>query len=83
MLGVSNTIDALAKYSKNIAVNLNEIKNVVFEPYKVENIVDIMKQKLAMVNDMFGIKIDAPEKVLKFIAGKMENIKKGDIRIVL
>jgi len=36
-----------------------------------------------MVNDMFGIKIDAPEKVLKFIAGKMENIKKGDIRIVL
>lgn len=43
MLGVSNTIDALAKYSKNIAVNLNEIKNVVFEPYKVENIVDIMK----------------------------------------
>ena len=42
-----------------------------------------MKQKLAVVYDMFGFKIDAPEKVLKFIAGKMENIKKGDIRIVL
>lgn len=35
MIGVSNTIDALAKYSKNIALNLNEIKNIVFEPYKV------------------------------------------------
>lgn len=42
-----------------------------------------MKQKLAVVNDMFGFKIDAPQKVLKFIAGKMENVKKGDIRIVL
>jgi len=33
MLGISNTIDAMAKYSKSISVNLNEIKNVVFEPY--------------------------------------------------
>lgn len=43
MLGISNTIDAMAKYSKNICINLNEIKNIVFEPYSHETIVKIIK----------------------------------------
>jgi Cdc6-like AAA superfamily ATPase len=43
MLGISNAIDAMAKYSKNICINLNEIKNIVFEPYSHETIVKIIK----------------------------------------
>ena len=34
LLGISNTIDAMVKYSKNIALNINEIKNIVFKPYQ-------------------------------------------------
>jgi hypothetical protein len=30
LLGISNTTDSMVKYSKNIAVNLKDIKNVVF-----------------------------------------------------
>lgn len=43
LLGVSNTIDSIAAYSKNIAVDLKEIKNIVFEPYTRDHIVEIMK----------------------------------------
>jgi hypothetical protein len=83
MLGISNTIDALAKYSKSISVNLNDIKNTVFQPYPLENIVKIMKEKLELIHDKFGFKIVANDKVLNFIAAKIENLKKGDVRIVL
>jgi hypothetical protein len=42
-----------------------------------------MKEKLGTVESKFNFKIIASDKVLKFIAGKMESLKKGDIRIVL
>ncbi len=71
MLGISNTIDALAKYSKSISVNLNEIKNTVFEPYTLESIVKILKEKLDLIHGKFGFKIVANEKVLNFIAAKI------------
>jgi hypothetical protein len=71
MLGISNTIDALAKYSKSISVNLNEIKNTVFEPYSLENIVKIMKEKMDLIHEKFGFKILTNEKVLNFIAAKI------------
>lgn len=71
MLGISNTIDALAKYSKSISVNLNEIKNIVFEPYPVENIVKIIKEKLEIIRERFNFNIITSDKVLNFIAAKI------------
>ncbi len=71
MLGISNTIDALAKYSKSISVNLNEIKNIVFQPYAIENIVKIIKEKLEIIRERFGFNIITNDKVLNFIAAKI------------
>ncbi len=71
MLGISNTIDAMAKYSKSIAINLNEIKNVVFQPYTLEDIVKIMKEKIDFVESNYGFKIIATDKVLNFAAAKI------------
>lgn len=42
-----------------------------------------MKEKLETVHDSFGFNIVASDKVLNFIAAKIENLKKGDVRIVL
>ena len=42
LIGVSNTIDTLTKYSKSIAINIKEIKNIVFEPYEKDHVMKII-----------------------------------------
>ena len=34
LLGISNTINTLQRYSSKYSFNIGEIENVVFEPYK-------------------------------------------------
>jgi hypothetical protein len=45
--------------------------------------INIIQEKLTEIEDRTGFKIIIAEKIMKNIAAKMENLKKGDIRKVL
>jgi len=46
LIGISNTIDTLQKYSSKFSFKIQDIDNVVFSPYSCEHISEIMKDKL-------------------------------------
>jgi Cdc6-like AAA superfamily ATPase len=46
MLGISNTIDALEKYCEKLKINVNEVTNIVFNPYTVEQLKEIIIDRL-------------------------------------
>lgn len=46
LIGISNTIDALQKYSGKFSFKIHEIDNVIFPPYTAEQIAEIMKDKI-------------------------------------
>jgi Cdc6-like AAA superfamily ATPase len=50
LIGISNTIDTLQKYSSKFSFKINDIENVVFQPYTCENIIMIMKDKLEQIS---------------------------------
>lgn len=83
LVGISNTIDTLQKYSGKYSFKVSEIENVVFAPYKAEHIMAIMQDKLALVRQKFSLDLAFPDKLLKFAAQKLETLKKGDFRICL
>ena len=73
----------MVKYSKNIVVDLNQIKNVVFEPYTRENIIEIMKIKFKEIEKKTQFTITVSDRALTFAASQLDKVKKGDMRIVL
>lgn len=46
LLGISNTIDAVEKYGSKMNVNIYDIKNIVFHPYKLIEMVTIIEDKI-------------------------------------
>lgn len=46
MLGISNTIDALEKYCEKLKINVSEVTNIVFNPYTVEQLKEIIIDRL-------------------------------------
>lgn len=83
LIGISNTIDALQKYSGKFSFKIHEIDNVIFPPYTAEQIAEIMKDKIEQVRVTTGLDICVPEKLLRFASQKLEALKKGDFRICL
>lgn len=83
LIGISNTIDALQKYSGKFSFKIHEIDNVIFPPYTAEQIAEIMKDKIEQVRSTADLDICVPEKLLKFASQKLEALKKGDFRICL
>lgn len=71
LVGISNTIDTLQKYSGNYSFKVTDIENVVFSPYKAEQIQVILTDKIKHLKEKFKIIIEFPEKLLKFAAQKL------------
>ena len=46
LVGISNTIDAIQKYSGNYSFKVSEIVNLVFAPFKAEHFLSIMQDNL-------------------------------------
>lgn len=46
LIGISNTIDTLEKYSERLKVRIPDITNIVFKPYNEVQIIAIMESKL-------------------------------------
>ena len=81
-IGVSNTIDLIIKLNEKYKLATN-IQNIVFQPYKWNQIFEILitrlkksisNEKINEIFDEFG---------LKYCAKKIQSIKGGDIRCVL
>lgn len=83
LVGISNTIDTLQKYSGKYSFKVSEIENIVFAPYRTEHIMAILQDKISHLKGKFNITVDFPEKLLKFSSQKLETLKKGDFRICL
>jgi Cdc6-like AAA superfamily ATPase len=81
LIGVSNSIDALEKYNEKVA-SLYQIKNLVFAPYTQQIIGNIITDRLYELKEKCQIEIVISEKLLNYLARKLENVTKGDIRIV-
>ena len=60
LLGISNTINTLQRYSSKYSFNVTEIENIVFEPYKMEHIMAILGEKIAHIEKRMKIKIVFP-----------------------
>lgn len=60
MVGVSNTIDTLQKYSGKYSFKVSDIENVVFAPYRAEHIAGLLGEKLAQVGERFDLNVEFP-----------------------
>jgi len=49
LIGISNTIDCLQKYSGKYSFKVTEIENVVFSPYRADQIMTIVLDKLKQI----------------------------------
>ena len=58
LLGISNTIDTIQKYSSKYSFNITTIENVVFAPYRMEQIMVILRDKLEHIEKKMRIKVE-------------------------
>lgn len=54
----------------------------MFTPYGQDEIGWIIRDKVVQIKQKYGIEFDFDEKLLKFAAKKLENLTKGDLRMV-
>ena len=45
LIGISNTIDTLQKYFFKFSIKLEDVDNIVFKPYTVKDIREIITEK--------------------------------------
>lgn len=81
LFGASNTIDLLIKLNQQYKLSM-EMKNIVFQPYNFDEILNILKGRIS--NDKF-VSTSAlfDEFGLKYCAKKISALKGGDIRCAL
>lgn len=82
LIGISNDIDALEKYGPKFNVGVSDVSNIVFNPYTIEEVKNIIEDKIATVAAKTGIRLLFTEKLVRYSANKMNEMKKGDMRIV-
>lgn len=81
LIGVSNSIDALERYSEKVA-SLHQAKNLVFAPYNQHIIAAIILDRFHELSQRCQINIEVSEKLMRYVARKLENLTKGDLRMV-
>ncbi len=70
-MGISNTADALQKYSGKYSFKVSEIENVVFAPYRAEQISATIKDKLEHIALSYKIEVIFDDKLLRFASQKL------------
>lgn len=65
---------------KSKSINAKDIPNIVFNTYTVQQIKEIIIDKIKKVEKVLGIDVILQEKQAVFIAEKIKEIKNGDIR---
>ena len=69
--------------SSKYNLTLPTFKNIVFSPYKIEEIKKIITDRIEEVGKSLEYHIQFDEIALKYAATKLSNVKGGDVRFVL
>jgi Cdc6-like AAA superfamily ATPase len=60
LIGISNAIDTLEQYFGRLGYNYRVIQNIVFRPYDVDKIIEIITDKLTEIKQKTDIQINFP-----------------------
>ena len=82
LLGISNKIDSLFNKKFKLKFDGDSIENIVFNVYKIEQIKELICDKINKVKTSAGIEMVFDESLIKFASNKLDTLKKGDMRIV-
>ena len=61
---------------------MQEVKNLVFTPYNQQTLSWIIFDRLQQLRDRCQINIEISDKLMRYLARKLQNLTKGDLRMV-
>lgn len=83
MIGTSNSMEIMQTLSSKYKLSLPALKNIVFSPYTIQQIKNIILDRNKQVKNVFNFTINFDEIALRYATTKLSNIKGGDLRFVL
>lgn len=72
----------MERYCDRLKIKAKQIKNIVFNPYTVQQIKEIIIDRMKQVEKVLGVQVKLEEKLARFIANKINEMKKGDMRLL-